>query len=93
MEQKGYGSRKLHMAYVVMGLLCLGFAAAGIWPSLAVVYAEYCMAVLGAASIYAGANSAVKWIAGRNLPAASTSSPVKKSGLQLGPPIEPPAPE
>jgi hypothetical protein len=58
----GTSSRKLGMAYVVMGLITLGFVGTAIWPALEAAYATYIMGLLGAAGIYAGSNAAVKYI-------------------------------
>lgn len=62
MEHKGYKSRKLILAYVTLALIFVGFILTGRYPALAVTYAEYCMGILAAASIYAGANAAVKFL-------------------------------
>ena len=51
------------MAYIVILLITLGFLATGHWPALAAVYSEFIMGVLGAASIFTGANTAIKWMA------------------------------
>lgn len=44
-----------------MGLLSAGYVATGICPALAVVFPEYVMGVLGAASIFSGSNVLEKW--------------------------------
>jgi hypothetical protein len=54
MEDKGV--RKFRIALVAMGLISSGFVSCHFSPALAVVYGEYCMAVLGAASVFTGAN-------------------------------------
>ncbi|WNM70134.1 hypothetical protein [Myxococcus phage Mx1] len=59
-KDRGYKSRKMVMAYVVMLLGTLGFAATGLWPALTVAYAEYCIFLLGASSIYVTGNAAIK---------------------------------
>lgn len=61
----GYRSRKMVMAYVTMLMGSLGYISVGRWPALAVVFTEYCMFLLGAATIYSGSNTAVKWMAAR----------------------------
>ncbi len=61
----GFKSRKMIIAYVAMIFVAGGYWLTAIHPALATVYAEYCMGVLGAAAIYAGSNSAVKWMSSR----------------------------
>ena len=61
------------MSYVTVLLITAGFAATGIWPALHVAYGEFIMGILAAASIYAGGNTAVKWMPTRA--AASTPAP------------------
>ena len=70
-SDKGYASRKLHMAYFIMGLGTGAFLATGKWPSLVTVFPEYCMFLLASASIYAGTNAAVKWISAKSSIAAA----------------------
>lgn len=72
----GVKSRKMWMAYVVMFLGTLGYYANARWPALTAAYAEYCMFLLVASGIYAGANAGVKWMAGKaaKKKAASTST-------------------
>jgi hypothetical protein len=65
-KDRGYKSRKMVMAYVVMALGTLGYLAAGHWHGLAVVYPEYCMFLIGASGVYVGGNAAAKLIAARN---------------------------
>lgn len=50
------GVRKFRIALVSMGLITLGFFACARWAALVPVFPEYCMAVLGAASVFASAN-------------------------------------
>lgn len=62
----GYKSRKMVMAYVVMGLMTLGWAATVKWTALNVSFGEFCMGLLGAATIYVGSNSISKWVIAKN---------------------------
>lgn len=91
-NDNGYRSRKMVMAYVVIALISGGYMALARWPSLYVAYAEFCMALLAAASIYSGGNAAVKWMAARNRPQAQVEAspePVKPRKAPKGPPVEP----
>lgn len=65
MNDRGFKSRKMIMSYITMLMMAIGFAATAKWPALIVVYGEYCMALIGAASIYCGTNTLVKWAANR----------------------------
>lgn len=65
-KDNGYKSRKMVMSYVAMALGTLGYLATGIWPGLAVTYAEFCMFLIGATSVYVGGNTAVKWAVARS---------------------------
>jgi hypothetical protein len=75
---RGYKSRKLHMAYVVMALGTIGFLLTGWWPALGLSYPEYCMFLLGASGIYVGGNAAVKWMGAKQAPSAA---PPKQTAL------------
>ena len=68
----GFKSRKMVMSYIIIGLIFAGFILTGLKPALAVTFSEYCMALLAAAGIYAGGNTAIKWM----------SSKVSKKGKQ-----------
>lgn len=61
----GYKSRKMIMAYVVMLLGTIGYIATGKWSALSMMYPQYCMFLLGSASIYISGNTIVKWLANR----------------------------
>lgn len=61
----GFKSRKMIMAYVVLVMILAGFALAGHWSSLTVIYGEYCTALLAGATIYTGSNALVKWMAAK----------------------------
>lgn len=61
MDPNDRGVRKFRVALVTMALLTLGYAACGVWPALSVVYAEYAMALLGAAATFSGSNVLEKW--------------------------------
>lgn len=78
----GYRSRKMVMAYVVMALGSAGYAATGYWPALGVTFAEYCMFLLGAASIYASSNAAVKWMTARQQLQQKQTAPSKDEAVQ-----------
>src|SRR4051812_33853027 len=78
----GYKSRKMWMAYAVMGLVTVGFFATGKWPALGVTFAEYCMAVLGATTIYVGGNSMTKWLTARNMKAGAVAPPAEESSAE-----------
>lgn len=65
-NDNGFKSRKMLMAYASMVLMLLGYALTALSPGLSVVYGEYVMGILGAATIYSGSNSFVKWSSFRN---------------------------
>ena len=62
----GYKSRKMVMAYVTMAIMTIVYLLSARYPALNVSFSEFCMAILGAASIYIGGNTAVKWITSKN---------------------------
>lgn len=62
---KGFKSRKMIMAYVAMALITLGFLAIGVWPAMHVAYAEFCIGVLSATTIFTGMDTATKLIGAR----------------------------
>lgn len=53
--------KKFTIALVAMGLIAAGFGACHWSPGLHVVYGEFCMSVLGAASIFSGSDVLSKW--------------------------------
>lgn len=59
----GYKSRKMVMSYIVIVLITLGYIVTGVWPPLAVSFGTFIMGLLGAASIFTGANTAIQWMA------------------------------
>lgn len=71
----GIRSRKMVMAYVTVLLITGGFLATGVWPALHVAYGEFVMGVLAAASIYAGGNTAVKWMSARAATSPAAAPP------------------
>lgn len=90
-DRGGYRSRKMVMAYVVMALGSVGFVMTAVWPALGVTFAEYCMFLLGAASIYASSNAAVKWMTAkqqlRQTPQKTAAAPEKEAAAE--PPANP----
>lgn len=65
------------MAYVAMALIFLGFLLIAKYEALKIVYAEFCMAILGATTVYVGGNSIVKWMGAKNKAAPEEQSPEK----------------
>jgi hypothetical protein len=59
-DDNGYSSRKLHLTYVILLLICAGYAATGRWPALSTTFPEFLTALLAASSIYSGANVIAK---------------------------------
>lgn len=58
----GYKSRKMVLTYITLLLGALGFLATGRWPALATTYPEYCMFLIGAATVYVSGNTFTKWV-------------------------------
>lgn len=85
----GYKSRKMVMAYSVIALIFIGFLLTGYKTGLSTTFSEYCMALLGAAGIYAGSNSAIKWMASRGKPIKEESE-IDEDGLPPAPPTKDP---
>lgn len=56
------------MAYVVMAMITFGWFMTAKYPALQITFAEYCMALLAGASIFAGSNVASKWVLAKNVP-------------------------
>ncbi len=50
------------MAYVAMSMFFLAFILTAKYPSLQVIFSEYCMAILGATTVYVSGNSIVKFM-------------------------------
>ena len=75
-NDNGYQSRKLHMAYATLVLVCLGFCATGVWPALIPAFPEFLTALIAATSIYSGANVMAKKV-------------LKDSSVAEDPPVPP----
>ena len=56
---RGWKSTKLHLSLIAMALISGAYAWAG-FPLVA--FGEYCMAILGAASIYSGSATVEKFV-------------------------------
>lgn len=84
MNDGGYRSRKMVMAYVCLGLTTVAFFATARWPALIPAYMEYNLAVLAAASIYTGGNTLTKWIQARNAPKKKKVVAPAPPGPKLG---------
>jgi len=62
LSDSGYASRKLHISYVVMLLVTIGYIATGKWPALSETYSQYIMGLLSGAGLYLGSNTLTKWV-------------------------------
>lgn len=61
----GYKSRKLHLAYVCLGVITLGAAMAARWEAFSALYSTFVGGVIATLSIYSGVNVANKWTNGK----------------------------